>query len=154
MAENQEILSCVTIPVADRQLLLPNVSIAEIVDYAEPEAADGPEWLHGYLQWRGLRLPVVSYEAANGAGSVPPPAGRRGRIAVLNTISEYHDRLPFLALVTQGIPRQAKVEASQLQVRDGAETGPADIMVVNFEGEELTIPSLEYLEKLAAEAAA
>lgn len=155
MADNPEILSCVTIPVSDRQLLLPNVSIAEIVDYAKPETqSGGPNWLHGYLDWRGLKLPVVSYEGANGGDAAPPPEGHRGRIAVLNTISEHHERLPFLALVTRGIPRQAKVEESQLKVKEGAETGPADLMVVEFEGESLTIPSLEYLEKLAAEAAA
>lgn len=155
MADNPEILSCVTIPVADRQLLLPNVSIAEVVDYARPDAEKGgPTWLHGYLNWRGLKLPVVSYEGANGGDTTPIPESSRGRIAVLNTISDYHDRLPFLALVTQGIPRQAKVEESQLRVKQDAETGPADLMVVQFEGELLTIPSLEYLEKLAAEAAA
>ena len=34
MSENAQILPCVLLPVIDRQLLLPNVSVAEIVDYA------------------------------------------------------------------------------------------------------------------------
>lgn len=154
MAETPDILSCVSIPVGDRLLLLPNVSIAEVVDYTEPEKAKkkGPDWLMGYLPWRGLKLPIVSYEAANG-GKPFPPSGRRGRIAVLNTISDVHDRLPFLAIATQGIPRQAKVSQSQLKVDKKAKTGPADLMVVHLDEQAMTIPRLEYLEELAADAA-
>ncbi|MEQ5835818.1 chemotaxis protein CheW [Marinobacter sp. NFXS9] len=149
MADNSQVLPCVLIPVTDRQLLLPNVSIAEIVDYAEPEAADGgPEWLIGYLNWRGLRLPVISYDAANG-GQGARPDGARGRIAVLNTISDSHQAMPFLAMVTQGIPSQTKLAEPEIQQVYG-DTGPADLMVVDVEGHTAYIPNLEYLESLAA----
>lgn len=149
MSDKPELLSCVLIPVLEGTLLLPNVSVAEIVDYAEPEAlADGPPWMIGQLRWRGLTLPVISYDAANG-GATRLPENNRRRIAVLNTIGEAHDRLPFLALVTQGIPRQAKIEESALTAKDGAR-GPADLMLVDFEGETTRIPDLEYLEQLAA----
>lgn len=152
MSENPQILSCVLLPVVDRQLLLPNVSVAEIVDYAQPEPVDnGPAWLMGYLVWRGIRLPVISYDAANGGDAVFPET-QRGRIAVLNTITDTHQRLPFVAIVTQGIPRLAKVEESLLRQLE-ADTGPADLMVVDMEGQTLTIPNVEYLEQLAGQAA-
>ncbi|HCA12321.1 MAG TPA: chemotaxis protein CheW, partial [Marinobacter adhaerens] len=65
MNDNSQSLSCVMIPMSGRQLLLPNVSIAEVVDYASADAgANTPEWLVGYLDWRGLQLPVISYDAA------------------------------------------------------------------------------------------
>lgn len=150
MSDKPELLSCVLIPVLDASLLLPNVSVAEIVDYADPEIVDGaPEWIVGKLHWRGMTLPVISYDAANG-GPRQLPAGHRGRIAVLNTIGERHDRLPFLAIVTQGIPRQAKIEEAALKAVE-SETGPADLLVVDFEGEMTRIPNLEYLEGLAAD---
>ena len=38
MSENSQSLSCVMIPVSDRQLLLPNVSIAEVVDFTSNDA--------------------------------------------------------------------------------------------------------------------
>ncbi|WP_148864636.1 chemotaxis protein CheW [Marinobacter fonticola] len=153
MADNSQVLPCVLIPVTDRQLLLPNVSIAEIVDYAEPEQAEGgPEWLVGYLHWRGLKLPVLSYDAANGGTKLQPDA-MRGRIAVLNTISESHHSMPFLALSTQGIPSQAKLTETQVQEAEG-ETGPADLMVVDVDGHTAYIPNLEYLESLVLESAA
>lgn len=149
MSDKPEILACVLIPVVDGTLLLPNVSIAEIVDFTQPESlVDAPPWLLGHLAWRGIRLPVISYEKANGAETVSQNS--RQRIVVLNTIGTTHDAQPFLALVIQDIPRQAKLNEADVTRRDEP-TGPADLMVVEFEGEPVRIPNLEHLEKLAAE---
>lgn len=148
MAENSKVLPCVLIPVTDRQLLLPNVSIAEIVDYAEPElSTDGPDWLAGFLNWRGIRLPVISYDAANGR-TTSLPENARGRVAILNTIGDGHGAMPFLAMITQGIPSQTKLSEAQVNQSEG-ETGPADLMVVDVDGHTAYIPNLEYLESLA-----
>lgn len=151
MNDNTDTLSCVMIPMNERQLLLPNVSIAEVVDFASTTApANAPEWLAGILEWRGLNLPVISYDAANG-GAVTAPGGNRGRIVVLNTIGDHHDTIPFMALVTQGIPSQTRLTESQVKRLDG-ETGSADLMQVDVEGEIAFIPDLGFLESLALEA--
>lgn len=151
MNDNSQVLPCVMIPMTDRQLLLPNVSIAEVVDYVGTEPrANAPAWLLGELNWRGLNLPIISYDAANGNEAIVP-GGNRGRIAVLNTIGPNHTQLPFLALVTQGIPSQARLAEEQLRVIDG-DTGPADLMKVEVDGDQAYIPNLEYLEALATEA--
>lgn len=145
-------LPCVLIPMNNRQLLLPNVSIAEVVDHnADLAGGKGHDWLAGYLDWRGQKLPVISYEGANQQGAVIPGAGR-GRIVVLNTIGPNHDKLPFLAIVTQGIPSQTRLEPSQVHGREEADQGPADLMQVDLEGEPVWIPNLEYLESLGIEA--
>lgn len=151
MSENSQILPCVMIPMTGQQLLLPNVSVAEIVDYASVEPrAEAPAWLLGDINWRGQSLPVISYDIANGH-SAGTPAGNRGRVAVLNTIGSNHDRLPFLAIVTQGIPSQTRLASEQVRQLDG-DTGPADLMLVDVEGENACIPNLEYLESLAVQA--
>jgi chemosensory pili system protein ChpC len=153
MADHSNVLPCVLIPVADRQLLLPNVSIAEVVDYAQPEPAkDSPDWLVGYLSWRGLQLPVISYDAANGGDPVTP-ANMRGRIAVLNTIGDDHNAMPFVAMMTQGIPSQTKLAPDQIVQVEGT-LGPADLMAVEVEGHTACIPNLDYLESLAAKSLA
>ncbi|HET8800294.1 MAG TPA: chemotaxis protein CheW [Marinobacter sp.] len=151
MNDKSQTLSCVMIPMNGRQLLLPNVSIAEVVDYASADA-DGhsPDWLVGFLDWRGQNLPVISYDAANG-GSLTVPGDNRGRIVVLNTIGEHHNQVPFMALVTQGIPSQARLTEDQIRKLDG-ESGPADLMEVEVEGDVAWIPNLEYLESLAQQA--
>ncbi len=151
MNENSQTLPCVMIPMTDRQLLLPNVSIAEVVDFNSTDpGANTPDWLVGYLDWRGQTLPVISYDAANG-GALTVPGENRGRIIVLNTIGPEHNKAPFMALVTQGIPSQARLDESQLRKLEG-EAGPADLMQVEVEGEAAWIPNLEYLEALAVQA--
>ena len=56
-----------------------------------------------------------------------------------------------MALVTQGIPSQTRLTEDQLKKVDG-DTGPADLMAVEVEGETAFIPDLGYLESLALEA--
>lgn len=151
MSENTETLSCVMIPMNGRQLLLPNVSIAEVVDLSSTQApTDGPEWLAGKLEWRGLDLPVISYDGANG-GEVTTSGGTRGRIVVLNTISDHHKTIPFMALVTQGIPSQTRLNEDQIKRIEG-DLGSADLMQVDVDGETAFIPDLGFLESLALEA--
>ncbi|MFV8569643.1 chemotaxis protein CheW [Marinobacter sp. SBS5] len=153
MNENSQLLSCVMVPVSNRQLLLPNVSIAEVVDLNNTKTDRGtPDWLVGFIDWRGLSLPVISYDAANGKELVVP-GGNRGRIIVINTIGPNHSELPFMALVTQGIPSQTRLTESEIKKVEG-QPGPADLMQVEVDGESAWIPNLEYLESLAVDAKA
>jgi chemosensory pili system protein ChpC len=89
---------------------------------------------------------VISYDAANG-GALTVPGDNRGRIVVLNTIGDHHKEVPFMALVTQGIPSQARLAEDQVKKLEG-EPGPADLMQVEVEGEHAWIPNLEFLESL------
>lgn len=149
MKENSQSLQCVLIPVHGRQLLLPNVSIAEVVDFEGTETgANTPDWLVGFVDWRGQKLPVISYDAAN-HGQFVVPGENRGRIIVLNTIGPGHQKSPFMALVTQGIPSQTRLDEDQVRQLD-AEPGPADLMQVEVDGDIAWIPNLEHLESLAA----
>ena len=152
MAATPSQISCLLIPVKDKQLLLPNASVAEIVDFQEPEKTDGyPNWFLGYIRWRGVRLPVVSYDGANDPECNPTPS-RFSRIAVTNTIGSQHKTLPFIAFVTEGLPRLMKVTKEEITARDDVQLGPADDSAVRVSGEEAIIPKLEQLESLAAEA--
>lgn len=146
MAKTTGQISSLFIPVSHKNLLLPNAAVAEIIDYVPPEPVAGtPDWFLGYALWRGVRLPVISYDLAN--GETQGPISPRARIAVINSIGEHHKALPFFALVSQGIPRLVKVQEEEITEQD--ETGgPADRMRVRVSGEDACIPDLEYLEKL------
>jgi len=135
------------IPLADMRLLLPTTCIAEIVDWQQPEAVDdAPAWLLGMLEWRGLRVPLLSFEAANGR-----PRGevsRRGRIAVLNGIGG-DPELPFYALQLQGIPRLVQVDQASIGAISGPdETLPLVREYAMLQDAEVLIPDLDGLEAL------
>lgn len=107
-------LTGLLLPLSDRYLLLPNVAVAELIDYQDstPEE-DAPEWFLGPISWRQLTLPLLSFEAACGGRT---KVGGRARIVVLNALGGRNE-LKFIALLTQGIPRSCKLD-SQLSYVD------------------------------------
>ena len=63
MANTPEQIASLLIPMIGKPLLVPNVAVAEIVGWEQPEKAEGsPDWLLGEVEWRGVTLPVVSLE--------------------------------------------------------------------------------------------
>jgi chemosensory pili system protein ChpC len=146
MAES-ELISSLYLPVDGTKLLLPNVSVAEVVEYIKPVREEGmPEHYLGKVTWRGIDLPLICYEIAN--GKKKPEKSANERVAVINTIGRNHKKLPFFAVLTQGIPRLVKV-SSQLAENKEYEKGPVDLKAVRLDGEEAIIPDVVELEKLA-----
>lgn len=107
-------LTGLLLPLADRTLILPNVAVAELIDYqAGAFDLDSPPWYLGRVRWRDRQFPLLSFESACGAKTV---IGERARIVVLNALGGRAD-LKFMALLVQGIPRSHKLD-SQLSYVD------------------------------------
>jgi chemosensory pili system protein ChpC len=150
MTDRTEIFSGLYLPVANRFLLVPNVSVAEIVDYHAPEAPEGaPEWYLGKIEWRGLHIPLISYPAANGESA--DIVDSKARIAIINAISDHHEQQPFFAIITQGIPRQVKLDSKSIEETPSETLGQADLMQVKVLGDDAVIPNMEFLENLAVQ---
>lgn len=138
---------CLMIPAQGKNLLLPNVTVAEVVGYVEPEPLqNGPKWLVGYITWRGLRVPVMSYELAN--SQIHAQNAVSARIAILNADTG-NARIPFMGIVVQGIPRMVHITDNDVNVENDA-LSPAEQMVVSTVLGKAVIPNLDYLESLAA----
>lgn len=107
-------LTGLLLPLSDRHLILPNVAVAELIDY-QPAAfdLDTPPWYLGLVTWRDRQIPLLSFEAACGARIV---IGERVRIVILNALGG-RPELKFIALLVQGIPRSYKLD-SQLSYVD------------------------------------
>ena len=140
-------LTALLMPLHDRNLLLPNVAMAELVPYQTPERRDAmPDWLLGYIGWRNLTLPLLSFEVASGSRA---EIGRNARIAVLNAIGD-RPGTPFLALLLQGIPRALKVDADLPAAT--STLAPLELAAVRIGDELAKIPDLEGLEQKLADA--
>lgn len=149
MSDAQSIISSLYLPVGKTQLLLPNVSVAEVVSYQKPESSGNkPDYFLGLFSWRGIRIPLISYELANGLEAAQITSN--SRVAVINTIGEHQQNLPFFAIVTQGIPRLVKVSSDLNKHAEGT-LGKADAAHIRLDGEKAVIPNIEYLESLAYE---
>jgi chemosensory pili system protein ChpC len=144
----QDSIRTLIIPMQGRNLLLPNVAVAEVVPYMRPRAvADAPEWLLGTISWRGLTIPLVSYDGLYGAG-VQTGVGQ-ARIAVLNTVHP-DSGLKFYALVTAGIPQLKRVNTDLLQ-EVPAEDATGVLSQVQIGEIQAVIPDLSALESMVAD---
>lgn len=72
-------LTGLLLPLSDRTLLLPNVAVAELIAYRNPQVAAGlPQWYLGQVAWRDLRLPLLSSRRPPAANSSGYSAAARG----------------------------------------------------------------------------
>jgi len=93
-------------------MILPNTAVAEIINYSDPTPVDNsPEWLLGTMEWRGIRLPLLSLEGAMGKSM--PATSSNNHIAILNSISG-DDSLNFYAIVTGALPRLINLDEKKI----------------------------------------
>jgi len=135
------------IPMVHDQLFLPNASLAEIITYKAPEPIDNsPDWCLGMLSWRGLEVPIVSFEGIQNNETVE--VTNKCRIAVFNALGG-NAQLPFFAVVVQGIPHL--VQANQSVVTALAEDmGDEEAVLAHVlvEAEPAVIPDLDLIESM------
>ncbi len=140
----QEVASLL-VPLQGRMLLVPNVTVAEIVPVSQVTPIQGaPDWYLGNCVWREQTIPLLSFEVLN--GEMKPNVGSRSRFAVLNTTG-LNESLGFIAIVTQGIPRLARVNEEEITEREDADNKPYELMHVSWAGEEAVIPNVAAMEQ-------
>jgi chemosensory pili system protein ChpC len=140
----QEVASLL-IPIQGRLLLAPNVTVAEIVPVSQViPVEDAPAWYLGNCSWREQTIPLLSFEVMNGEDK--PGVASRSRFAVLNTTG-VNESLPFMAILTQGLPRLARVTEEEITEREDADNKPFELMHVSWAGEEAVIPHVEAMER-------
>ncbi len=143
-------LSCVLIPTPGEQLLLPNVSVAEIVPWRRIKPLEnGPSWCMGFSGWRGQTIAVLNY--AGFAQDVDAPAAARCMVVMNRARSTTGPA--FYALAAQGLPRMVQLVDEDLG-GENLPLGPADVMKVTVGTEVATIPDLAYIERCVGELSA
>ncbi|WP_455198526.1 chemotaxis protein CheW [Kaarinaea lacus] len=141
------------IPLTSMSLVLPNTCIAEVINYSEPMPVENaPGWFLGNLLWRGITIPVVSFEAAN---EVPAAEiSRSTRIAVLNGVSG-NDKLSFYGVVVQGIPRLAALEKNEIQEKANPDVSlPLALSQTEIADQDAVIPDQVKIEEMLQKAGA
>jgi len=141
--ELPEQIASLLIPMVGRPLLIPNVAVAEIVSWDEPQKQEGsPDWLLGTVDWRGVDLPVVSLERMNSSEIDDADVGQR--LAVINGVGEC--KLPFYAISVQGLPRLVRVYPEEMSSEEPSEDPAYDTLVM-VSGERAVIPDLPGVER-------
>ena len=137
---------CLSIPLHNKNVLLPNAAVAEVIAYSEPDmVADGPNWLLGNLQWRDRKVPLVSLEALTGDDVVDKNGPR---IAVLNTLNS-NPKVPYIAVLLQGIPSLTLVQPENVKWDEGQKIQGNNSVAgyVTLEDGTALIPDIDNLEQ-------
>ena len=152
MAQALEEVYSLLIPFAGGKLILPRLSVAEVMGYTRPRQLKGaPQWLLGLINWQGQEIPLVSFEGL--CNRKIPERANRTRIAIMFTIGGQLEP-PVFAMMTQGYPYLVRINATVLSV-DPDTTYSEDAPVLNrvrMANERPVIPDIEAIESKLVEA--
>lgn len=147
LAVDAKELACVMIPLGDTHLLLPNVTIAEILPWRRIKPLpDGPKWCLGLLGWRGETVPVIQFEALNGVENFD--GGRSRCLLIMNRARRSTGRA-FYGLASSGLPRIVHLSDDDLQNRS-VRLGPAEVAALRVGTESAVVPNLSFIEEQLA----
>jgi chemosensory pili system protein ChpC len=140
-----EMLPCLLIPIQGGRMVLPNVTIAELIPFQKPTLlTNTADWVVGEIEWRGTMIPVISYEEFSGFKK--GPAGQDLRVAVVNSPNGEKGQMRFFGLLTQGIPSLIKLEEAAIKENQNTVLQKGQKMAVTLETGHATIPDLDMLE--------
>jgi len=142
----------VLIPLASGRLLLPNAAVAEVVAYQQATVAtDVPAWLLGFIEWRRIRIPLISFEGMLEEEWIREP-GNRGRIVVVYTLNG-DASLPCFGVVSQSVPSLVRITTENIMPSESeGEISPVVQKSASVNGETAMIPDLDEVEFMLLEA--
>lgn len=144
-SSTSDMLPCLLIPIQGGRMVLPNVTVAELIPFQKPVALENtPDWIIGQIEWRGTMIPVISYEEFSGFKK--GPAGQDLRVAVVNSPNGEQGKMRFFGMLTQGIPSLIKLEEAAIKENQNSVLQKGQKMAVTLETGHATIPDLDMLE--------
>jgi chemosensory pili system protein ChpC len=139
-------ISSLIIPIAHREVLLPTVSVAEMLPFVKPQLrqTDLASWFLGNVTWRGVAVPMISYELIN--GEQPLPITATSQMTIVNSTG-VSDALPFFCFPTQGIPRLSRVSSEIIKEDKDRPLQAFDQINVTVNNDTVAIPDVSKLER-------
>lgn len=149
MADNTlldaEQLATLLFYIENAQLMLPDIAVAEIIEYRELESiGDAPTWLKGSMAWRGLTVPVIALETLN--HEAPLSLQSSSKIIVLNSASDVPFR--YWGFIAKEAPKLQRIASDSIVNDPNEPLGEAQLMAAELYGEPIMIADLEKIEQL------
>jgi chemosensory pili system protein ChpC len=103
------------------------------------------------VDWRGRRVPVVSFAHAVG-DDAEDGAQLRARIAILNTLNG-NPEVPYVGVVTRGVSRLVRITTENLEQDTASFASPLIQAAAMINQQPVWIPDLDALEQMVASTA-
>ena len=141
-----KVIRGVIVPLHEMSIIMPNAAIAEVINYVEYEKIEqSPDWFLGFIDWRGTKIALCSFEAITGCERATK--SDLSRIIVINRLQNT-EKVAFYALLTQGIPRLTKVSRGEIIEEKGATRLPGVKQAVTVNGVSALIPDISVLSNM------
>lgn len=156
MAEDTESIKCVIFTLRKENILVPNALVAEIISVKDIEDTDHAEsWYMGRMEWRGVDVPLLSFDAAGGASV--SKVNLNTQAVVLYAVGKDGDvnSHPYLGLVMSGVPHVSRFTREQIKLNDVVtEDHPMVSQRVRINGASISILDVDAMVDMVAEIAA
>jgi len=141
--DKSESIRCMLLPLAEDWLLLPNVTVAEVISYVEPETKGSDDFNLGKIDWRGVKVPILSFEKI--CDLEVAENTMRNRIAILYHPEGNEDK-PYVGVKLKDIPKSFIADTENL-VDEPISIEKADSVLnqLSNEGKRVFIPDLDKL---------
>ena len=142
----EDLLAIYIITLQKQGVVLPADNVAEIIPY-EPlqRIEDTPDWLLGLLGWRGVQVPVVSFEMLSVERASFSLVSVSSASLVVVRGTEDQSALPFYALVSQTRPVRHEID-SEMLFETGEPVERTELARVRYHNDVLSVPNLDYIE--------
>ena len=157
MTKDTELIKCVILTLRKENVIVPNALVAEIISVKDiQESKAGPAWMLGKMSWRGIDVPLLSFEAANGDKNVSK-VNLNTQAVVLYAVGKNGElsASPYLGLVMSGVPHVSQFNREQIAIDDEAlEEHPMVAQKVRINGARVSILDVDAMVSMVAELAA
>lgn len=154
MATDEQMLKCIILTTRNELVIVPNAAVAEIVPVQDvSNDADSPGWYLGKTHWRGVDLPLISFEAAG--GDTARSVRINTQVAVLYTMSQDAEKKhPYVGLVISGVPHVSRFTREQIKPNsETLNTNPMVAQKVRVNGAAANILDFVNIETMLDEVA-
>lgn len=155
MTQNIKLVKSIILTLRNKLVVVPNAAIAEIISVQDVhQQKDSPKWLLGKARWRGVDLPVVSYEAA--AGEEAQKVNLNTQVAVMYSANDEEDRsYPYFGLAIHGVPHVSTFSREQIKADvHASKEHPMVAQVVRINGAAAGILDIRAIEEMLHQASA
>jgi chemosensory pili system protein ChpC len=141
-----ELLEVYVLRMQKQAVILPGDAVAEIIPY-EPlqRIQDTPDWFLGLLGWRGIQVPVVSFEMLTVERVSLSLVSVASASLVIVRGNTDQSSLPFYALVSQTRPVAYEI-TDEMLFETGDSLERTEVAKVRFNNDVLSVPNLDYIE--------
>jgi chemosensory pili system protein ChpC len=154
MQQSNQLIKSIILTLKNELVVVPNAAVAEIISVQDVhQVEDSPRWMLGKARWRGVELPVVSYEAAGGDDAQAVKINTQ--VAVMYSASEDEDnKYPYIGLAMHGVPHVSTFSREQIKTDENATVEhPMVAQRVRINGAAAGILDLFAIEEMLQQAA-